>query len=523
MFIEDKDTHKGPIHLQVVPTISVLELKQKVEKDFNIPIDIQRWILNNALATDDKKPLTEFNVKDKSIVYLYIVTSPPSERRPSDTKISNNEPAKAPVVTIEIDEIEEEEEGAKALPLLRLESADPYGTLKIGWTCPLCTLINSPNRPGCVVCSETRPSTYVVPPEYKMRESAFEMPEELRKFLADDVDESNKLPELQLPNDLNRKSANRKSTEIFNIIVTEKPKEVAKTIENAEPKVVVVDSKPKIVAATTKVMDEVMKGPIATKSTVLTTSIVMTAITTSPNITKNKYRGVDNYNPKAIDAVAKPETSGIPYRSPLVKPIRTTARLATQPLDVKPYAIKPIKLSEKRILPSIIPIPKVSSTSKDGKSEARNSKHYTELLSLDKSSVVANVDAFECPVCFQKVGPGEGIVLRECIHTFCRECVVNTVKYSDEAEVKCPYMDADYSCDCVIQEREMRSLMTKEEYDQHLTVSLTLAEHRMENAFHCKTPNCRGWCVYEDNVNQFKCPICKITNCLTCRVSFVLF
>lgn len=37
------------------------------------------------------------------------------------------------------------------------------------------------------------------------------------------------------------------------------------------------------------------------------------------------------------------------------------------------------------------------------------------------------------------------------------------------------------------------------------------------------TPNCRGWCIYEDNVNTFRCPVCRILNCLTCRVSISLF
>lgn len=43
------------------------------------------------------------------------------------------------------------------------------------------------------------------------------------------------------------------------------------------------------------------------------------------------------------------------------------------------------------------------------------------------------------------------------------------------------------------------------------------AENRMGNAFHCKTPDCKGWCILEDNVNEFPCPVCKHVNCLTCQ------
>ena len=37
---------------------------------------------------------------------------------------------------------------------------------KIGWTCPRCTVINEPYRPGCEVCGENRPEDYQPPPGY---------------------------------------------------------------------------------------------------------------------------------------------------------------------------------------------------------------------------------------------------------------------------------------------------------------------------------------------------------------------
>ena len=33
----------------------------------------------------------------------------------------------------------------------------------LGWTCPTCTYINQPTRPGCEMCSSDRPADYVVP------------------------------------------------------------------------------------------------------------------------------------------------------------------------------------------------------------------------------------------------------------------------------------------------------------------------------------------------------------------------
>ena len=46
------------------------------------------------------------------------------------------------------------------------------------------------------------------------------------------------------------------------------------------------------------------------------------------------------------------------------------------------------------------------------------------------------------------------------------------------------------------------------------------AEANIAGAFHCKTPDCAGWTVMDDNVNVFKCPLCNRTNCITCQVNF---
>jgi hypothetical protein len=42
---------------------------------------------------------------------------------------------------------------------------------------------------------------------------------------------------------------------------------------------------------------------------------------------------------------------------------------------------------------------------------------YKQLENLD---VIPNVEMFECVVCFLEIEPGDGVVLRECLHTFCR-------------------------------------------------------------------------------------------------------
>lgn len=53
-----------------------------------------------------------------------------------------------------------------------------------------------------------------------------------------------------------------------------------------------------------------------------------------------------------------------------------------------------------------------------------------------------------------------------------------------------------------------------------MELRLSIAESRSEHSFHCQTPNCRGWCIYEDEVDEFHCELCSENNCILCRVLF---
>uniref|UniRef100_A0A3P8WYT8 RanBP-type and C3HC4-type zinc finger-containing protein 1 n=1 Tax=Cynoglossus semilaevis TaxID=244447 RepID=A0A3P8WYT8_CYNSE len=138
--------------------------------------------------------------------------------------------------------------------------------------------------------------------------------------------------------------------------------------------------------------------------------------------------------------------------------------------------------------------------------------NYLHLLATEDQNLILSTTQTDCPVCFSTLEPGEGIVLRECLHTFCRECLHDTIVNSQDAEVSCP--DA---CDSKLLDREIKELLTPEELQRFLDLRLGIAESRAEHSFHCQTPNCRGWCVYEDEVNEFLCQICNETNCILCR------
>ncbi|XP_055473966.1 ranBP-type and C3HC4-type zinc finger-containing protein 1 isoform X3 [Psammomys obesus] len=143
--------------------------------------------------------------------------------------------------------------------------------------------------------------------------------------------------------------------------------------------------------------------------------------------------------------------------------------------------------------------------------------NYLQHVQLEQRSLVLNAEPAECPVCYSVLAPGEAVVLRECLHTFCRECLQGTIRNSQEAEVSCPFIDSTYSCPGKLLEREIRALLSPEDYQRFLDLSVSIAENRSTLSYHCKTPDCRGWCFFEDDVNEFTCPVCSRVNCLLCK------
>ena len=42
------------------------------------------------------------------------------------------------------------------------------------------------------------------------------------------------------------------------------------------------------------------------------------------------------------------------------------------------------------------------------------------MVNADNAELVTNPEPFECQICYLDVEAGEGIVLRDCLHQFCR-------------------------------------------------------------------------------------------------------
>lgn len=144
-------------------------------------------------------------------------------------------------------------------------------------------------------------------------------------------------------------------------------------------------------------------------------------------------------------------------------------------------------------------------------------QNYSEHLSAENTDIIQSTEPVECMICFTEAQPDESIVLRECLHKFCKDCVIGHINNSEEATVSCPYMDDNYQCNNTITHREIKALLSEEDFKKFLHRGLMQAEKESTNSFHCKTPDCHGWCVYEDLVNTFDCPVCKKSNCILCK------
>ncbi|XP_041423645.1 ranBP-type and C3HC4-type zinc finger-containing protein 1 [Xenopus laevis] len=288
------------ISTYVQPHTTVAMLKQQIFREHQFHPSIQRWIIGQCLCSDDRTVASYGIKRDGDTAFLYLLTAkqmklgvpdpylsvnPPQPHVSALTKQRSNtlphRPAPKPNVgqrmehTGRVNIVDVANKLHLPMESLSLSATPPPA--QAGWSCSVCTFINKPTRPGCEMCSSTRPSTYVVPEEYKPDEK------ERRR--------------LQMEQD-----------------------------------------------------------------------------------SLQQYK-------KALD--------------------------------------------EER------------------------SQNFQHLLQLDNEVLIPNQEPIECRICFSEVPVGGGVLLRECLHSFCRECLRQLVNCCEEPEVSCPFRDETYGCNSKLQQREI--------------------------------------------------------------------
>lgn len=147
----------------------------------------------------------------------------------------------------------------------------------------------------------------------------------------------------------------------------------------------------------------------------------------------------------------------------------------------------------------------------------RNNDEFHHLKNLDIEPFARNGEPFDCLICYAAQEIGEGVTLKNCLHSFCMDCLSSTIEHADEPTVLCPFSSGTDQCEFPIQEREIRALVSAQIYEKHLALALKRAESNLDNVFHCKLPDCAGFVeCHPDNI-AFICPVCQTVNCIPCK------
>lgn len=168
---------------------------------------------------------------------------------------------------------------------------------------------------------------------------------------------------------------------------------------------------------------------------------------------------------------------------------------------------------ERSICRVIKDIPETPQTSK----EVTKADLFKELVVLNKLQIVENREPFECGVCLTECKPYMGVILTECLHIFCKECISSIVEMTTNVVVQCPFRNDQYSCDKVIQHREIKQIVSQEVFDKFLQKSISITMQGVKEASNCQSADCSGW-FYVEGGTYFKCPLCQKINCCLCKV-----
>ncbi|CAG7835449.1 unnamed protein product, partial [Allacma fusca] len=124
--------------------------------------------------------------------------------------------------------------------------------------------------------------------------------------------------------------------------------------------------------------------------------------------------------------------------------------------------------------------------------------------------IAFNREPCDCEFCGLKLNFGKGILLQACLHVFCRECLREAVMGSSGGPVPCPNQ-----CGQKLYEREIKAVVSQDEYERFSKRQILTATQELP-IFLCKTRNCDGICIPENDAKIFLCSICNRQNCLSC-------
>ncbi|KAG3273401.1 sharpin isoform X3 [Ictidomys tridecemlineatus] len=138
------------ISLQVHTHCTISALQEQVFSEFGFPPAVQRWVIGRWLCVPERS-LASYGVQqDGDPAFLYLVSTPQEAPGCNPQRLQKMEGELRQFLPQSLGLSRALQPASSSLP----------GPLQPGWSCPSCTFINAPNRPGCEMCSTQRPCTW---------------------------------------------------------------------------------------------------------------------------------------------------------------------------------------------------------------------------------------------------------------------------------------------------------------------------------------------------------------------------
>ena len=125
-----------------------------------------------------------------------------------------------------------------------------------------------------------------------------------------------------------------------------------------------------------------------------------------------------------------------------------------------------------------------------------------------------------CDICFLELQGSDFETLSECLHTYCRDCLVqhcvSRIASGQMTNVLCPDPDCRSKVDCNIVKR----LVDPNLFELYDRTNLNFAIQSMSNTVWCPRRSCEhpAQAILEDNLGQ--CPMCGMSFCLQCKAAY---
>jgi len=352
MYVEDAVSAQGPISLIVSPSITVAELKQQVEEQFEIPVAVQKWILDKSLVSEDGVTLSSQGVdKDGSRVYLYLVS--PEEAR--EAALPAVTPTPAPTTSTD--------SGLNKGLAEPVQKGRYWNYEEDRWS--VCNSDEDDDDDEPVENNNNNKAKEVAVNGNAARPQNFQFiaaPKEVEAALEAVKEDADKEEDVKNVEEAGVKEEEGE-WEYYYEEEPEKPKEEAKAKPDIE----------KLVAE---------------------------------HVAERK---------KEAEVAPVAEVDGAEEAGGWVCPVCTLRNPLERPGCQACTTERPADIGAGAVQEEAVQV--MEGKEKKEVKKENNLDAYKQLENLD---IIPNAETFECTICFLETEPGDGVVLRECLHTFCK-------------------------------------------------------------------------------------------------------